>query len=65
MKRILTEDWDGAQGETTGKSEAGAGWKILLFDSFTFEVLSSFKMGFLRDHNVTLHMHIDSNKEVA
>ena len=37
-------------------------WKILIFDDTTFNIVSNFKVGDLREANITLHLHIDDNK---
>jgi hypothetical protein len=35
-------------------------WKILIFDTFCQNLLTLlFKVGNLRDHNITLHLNID------
>jgi hypothetical protein len=38
-------------------------WKILIFDDFTYNIISNFKIGDLREANITLHIHIKDFKE--
>jgi hypothetical protein len=63
-----------AQSETFMRLVGGAGrrgvsdqlesaWKVLIFDDFTFNIVSNFKVGDLREANVTLHLHIKDSKE--
>ena len=63
-----------AQSETFMRLVGGAGrkgmsdqiesaWKILIFDDFTYNIVSNFKVGDLREANVTLHLHIKDAKE--
>lgn len=39
-----------------------APWKILIFDDITYNIVSNFKVGDLREANVTLHLHINDEK---
>ena len=41
----------------------GAHWKILIFDTYTREIISSqLKMKDLRDHNITLYLNINDHR---
>ena len=45
-------------------SKESFGWKVVVYDSFCKNVLSTiFKVGTLRDLNITLHLNINSRKE--
>lgn len=37
-------------------------WKILIFDDMTYNIVSNFKVGDLREANITLHLHINDAK---
>ena len=39
------------------------GWKVLIYDDYTQNILTNFKTGDLREHNVTLHLHVKQQKE--
>lgn len=55
----LTSEVD-FQSETTNLTDS---WKILIFDDFTYNIISNFKIGDLRENNITLHLHIKEKKE--
>ena len=59
LKQVLSQEDQG-----TSPTDHTPFWKVLIYDDFTFEIISTFKMGFLRNENITLHLHIDSTKEV-
>ncbi len=55
---------DGLSRENTLKtSEWKDSWKILIFDNGTYPIVTNFKIGNLRENNITLHFHIKEKKE--
>ena len=47
----------------TNQSNLNDSWKVLIFDDFTYNIISNFKIGDLRENNITLHLHIKEKKE--
>ena len=37
-------------------------WKVLIYDDVSFNIISNFKIGDLRENNITLHLHINEKK---
>ena len=40
------------------KLKSNNGWKVLVYDDHTQNILTNFKTGDLREHNITLHLHV-------
>lgn len=49
--------------EIKNEHQLSSNWKILLFDDYTFNYLSYFKTGDLRENNITMNIHINNPKE--
>lgn len=38
-------------------------WKVLVYDDFTTNIISNFKIGDLRESNITLHLNVNEKKD--